>query len=153
MSEAESTKRKPLIIGGLLGLVFLGAAAVVGWSQAIWPLNQGSETALSRRAQYYWDMKTSGDTLGAYELMAKAYRRRVTPAGFSRIGQGLVIHTGAKVQGVAIAEDADVAEVEIELKHRFNREHFVDMEAASTITERWVFEDGGWYRWPFGHRG
>ncbi len=151
MSEAVPSKRKPLLVGGLLGAVVLAAALAIGWSQAIWPLNQTSPTALSRRAQQFWDLKTAGDVLGAYSYMAESYRRRVAPAGFGRQGQGLVIHTGAAVQEVEI--DGETASVLIELKHRFNKPHFADMETTSDITERWVFENGAWYRWPFGLRG
>lgn len=88
----------------------------------------------------------SGDTLGAYEYMAESYRRRVSPSGFSREGSGLVVHTGAKVLGVRL--DDKGGEVQIELKHIFNKEHFDKSELTSTIKERWVFENGGWYRWP-----
>ena len=104
--------------------------------------------ALARRAQRFWDLKLSGDTLGAYDYMAESYRRRVTPIGFSRQGAGLVVHTGAKVQTVRIDEKS--GEVDVELKHIFNKEHFEKMETTSVVTERWVFENGGWYRWPMG---
>jgi len=152
VSEAVPS-RKPLLLGGVVLVVALSVALAVAWSQAIWPLNQASEKALSRRAQYFWDLKTSGDTLGAYAYMAESYRRRVTPAGFARLGQGLVIHTGATVKDVEVDEEAAVAEVDIELRHRFNKEHFVDMETTSNVTERWILENGAWYRWPFGFRG
>ena len=42
----------------------------------------------------------------------------------------------------------EFGEVEIELKHIFNKEHFDKSETTSLIKERWVFENGGWYRWP-----
>ena len=151
MSEAVPSNRKPLLLGGLLAVVVLAAALVLGWTQAIWPLNQTSPKALSRRAQQFWDLKTAGDVLGAYSYMAEAYRKRVAPAGFGREGQGLVIHTGAAVREVEV--DGQTANVQIELKHRFNKPHFADMETTSNITERWVFENGAWYRWPFGFRG
>jgi len=151
MSEAVSSKRAPLILGSSVAAIVLTAGLGAAWYQAIWPLNQHSEKALARRAQYFWDLKTSGDVSGAYQYMAEAYRRRVTPAGFGREGQGLVIHTGAAVQGVHLDEAG--AEVDVELKHRFNKPHFADMESTSLVSERWVFENGAWYRWPFGFRG
>jgi hypothetical protein len=151
MSEAVSSKRVPLILGGLVATMVLAVGSAWAWQQAIWPLNQASEKALARRAQYFWDLKTSGDVAGAYQYMAEAYRRRVTPAGFGREGQGLVIHTGASVQAVHIDEAG--AKVDVELRHRFNKPHFADMESTSLIAERWVFENGAWYRWPFGFRG
>jgi len=120
---------------------------LAGWRYAVWPLNQHSEVALARRAQRFWDLKLSGDTLGAYGYMADSYRRRTTPSGFGRQG-GLVVHTGAKVQTVRIDDRGGA--VDIELKHIFNKEHFDKMEASSIVTERWVFENGGWYRWPMG---
>jgi hypothetical protein len=129
-------------------LAIVGVAAFAGWRYAVWPLNQDSEVALARRAQRFWDLKLSGDTLGAYDYMAESYRRRITPTGFARQGMGMVIHTGARVQSVSVDEKG--GQVEIELKHVFNKEHFDKSETTSTVTERWVFENGGWYRWPMG---
>ena len=58
-------------IGGIILLAI--ALLAFGWQQAIWPLNQGSERALERRVQQFWDLKTSGDTLGAYDYMVKVW--------------------------------------------------------------------------------
>ncbi|MEO1996868.1 MAG: hypothetical protein ABGZ17_16505, partial [Planctomycetaceae bacterium] len=132
----------------LLPVLVLGAGGVWGWNEAVWPLNQHSEKALARRAQLYWDLKTSGDIMGAYEIMAESYRRRVTPAGFAQIGGGLVIHTGAAVESVELDEAG--AAVSIELRHYLNRPAFRNLKQTSKITERWVFEDGAWHRWPMG---
>jgi hypothetical protein len=126
----------------------VGVAGFAGWRYAIWPLNQHSEVALAQRAQRFWDLKLSGDTLGAYGYMAESYRRRISPAGFGRDGVGLVIHTGAKVQSVRI--DDKGGEVQVELKHILNKEPFDKTEATSIVTERWVFENGEWHRWPIG---
>lgn len=131
-----------------LGLVVVGIAGAAAWRQAIWPLNQHSEIALARRAQRFWDLKLAGDSIGAYNYMAESYRRRVTPSGFAREGGGLVIHTGARVRDVRIDERGGA--VEIELKHILNKEHFDKTEVTSIVTERWVFENQGWYRWPLG---
>lgn len=134
---------------GITFAVALGVGAfLLGWKLAIWPLNQRSEAALARRAQQFWDLKLAGDTLGAYQLMAESYRRRVSPSGFARQGGGLVIHTGATVRATRIDEAG--GQVEIDLRHILNKEHFESAEATSTVTERWVFENGGWYRWPPG---
>lgn len=142
-----ATGRKYLWVA-LAVVAIVGVGGLAGWRFAVWPLNQHSEVALARRAQRFWDLKLSGDTLGAYDYMAGSFRRRITPTGFSQQGLGLVVHTGAKVQKVRI--DDRGGEVEIELRHIFNREHFDKTEATSIITERWVFENGGWYRWPMG---
>jgi hypothetical protein len=123
-------------------------AGFAGWRYAIWPLNQHSEVALARRAQRFWDLKLSGDTLGAYDYMAESYRRRVTPTGFAREGMGFVVHTGAKVESVHI--DDKGGEVQVELKHILNKPPFDKTETTSMVTERWVFENGEWYRWPMG---
>lgn len=151
MSDTVPSKRKALLLGGLVAVVVLAAGLSYAWSQAVWPLNQASETALLRRAQQYWDLKTSGDLLGAYGYMAEAYRRRVTPGGFARRSGGPVVHTGGTVRGAKL--DGDAAEVEVELKYRFDEGVFAQMENVSTIRERWVLEDGAWYRWPVGYRG
>jgi len=142
-----AARRKYLWVALALVAV-VGVTGLAAWRYAVWPLNQHSEVALARRAQRFWDLKLSGDMLGAYDYMAESYRRRTTPTGFTRQGMGLVIHTGAKVQDVRL--DDKGGEVEIELKHVFNKEHFDKTEAVSTVTERWVFENGGWYRWPMG---
>jgi hypothetical protein len=126
--------------------LLLGALLVVGWQNAIWPLNQHSDRALARRAQQYWDLKISGDTLGAYDFMAASYRRRVTPDGFARVGGGVVVHTGAVVKSVQIDDRGGL--VDLELRYVLNREHFADMETVAEVKERWVFEDGAWHRWP-----
>lgn len=147
MSENTSTPfRKFLVIA--LPVMLLAGAGYWGWQEAIWPLNQQSAKALQRRAQLYWDLKTSGDIMGAYEIMAESYRRRVTPAGFARIGGGIVVHTGATVDSVEIEDDS--ASVDLYLRHYLNRPAFRDMEHESKITERWVFENGAWHRWPMG---
>ncbi len=153
MPEAVSNSRQPLLWGAIAAIVALSAVAAIGWSEAVWPFNQRSEQALARRAQYFWDMKVAGDVAGAYEYMAESYRRRVTPAGFARDGQGMVLHTGATVVDVEVDEAEPVAEVDLEILHRFNRAAFVDMENKSKVTERWIFENGTWYRWPASFRG
>jgi hypothetical protein len=151
MSEAVPGKRKPLLLGGVVATVVLAAGLAFAWSEAIWPLNQESATALERRAQHFWDLKTSGDLLGAYGYMAEAYRRRVTPGGFARGAAGPIIHTAGSVRSVEV--DGSAAEVEVELQHRFDHGAFSQMENMSTVTERWVLEDGAWYRWPVGFGG
>lgn len=140
-----------MLLGGLLAAVVLFAATGYAWTEAIWPLNQGSEKALARRAQYFWDMKVAGDILGAYQYMSETYRKRVTVDGFSRIGQGLVVHTGAEVDEIEVGDG--VATVDLRLKHRFNKKGFEDLETVSEVQDRWVFENGTWYRWPAGWRG
>jgi hypothetical protein len=126
--------------------VLVSVAVIAGWQNSIWPLNQHSEKALARRAQQYWDLKISGDTLGAYGFMAASYRRRVTPDGFARVGGGLVIHTGAVVKSVHV-HDGD-ATVDLELRYVLNHGRFADTESVVEAKERWVFEDGAWHRWP-----
>lgn len=142
-----ATRRKYLWVT-LSVLAMVSVAGFAGWRYAIWPLNQHSEVALARRAQRFWDLKLSGDTLGAYDYMAESYRRRVTPTGFARQGMGLVVHTGAKVESVRI--DDKGGEVQVELKHILNKPPFDKTETTSMVTERWVFENGEWYRWPMG---
>lgn len=143
------TARRKYLTGSLAVLMIVGAAGFAGWQLAIWPLNQHSEIALARRAQRFWDLKLSGDTRGAYDYMIESYRRRVSEAGFAREGVGLVVHTGAKVLSTRLVAD-DTGEVQLELKYIVNKEHFNKAEVNSVVTERWVFEDGSWYRWPVG---
>lgn len=131
---------------GIVAFLLVTAAIAVAWHNGIWPLNQHSEAALARRAQQFWDLKISGDTLGAYDYMVESYRRRVRPDGFGRIGGGMVIHTGAKVKSVELDDKGGV--VDMELRYVVNREHFVDMENTAQVKERWVFENGAWHRWP-----
>jgi hypothetical protein len=121
------------------------AAAGLAWRNAIWPLNQTSDVALARRAQYFWDLRLSGDTLGAYNYMTESYRRRVDPVAFSKT-QGLVVWTGAKVESVQLDDKGGL--VQIEIKYRLAKPHFADMESSNVITERWVVENGEWHRWP-----
>ena len=147
MQKSSSNRLKRVLLV-LLPVLVLGAGGICAWQEAVWPLNQHSEKALARRAQLYWDLKTAGDIIGAYEIMAESYRRRVTPAGFARIGGGLVVHTGATVESVEM--NATGAAVAIELRHFLNRPAFRDMEQTSKVKERWVFEHGAWHRWPMG---
>lgn len=135
----------PLMVAASVAIV---VSVVVAWQAAVWPFNQHSERALARRAQHFWDLKIAGDTLGAYAYMADVYRRRVTPIGFKNEGGGAIVHTGAKVAGVRLDEKGGV--VDIDLKHVYNKPHYSDLELSSRVSERWVFENGAWYRWPPG---
>lgn len=153
MRESVPSSRKTPVFGVIATAMVVAVAVSIAWTQALWPLNQRSEQALARRAQYFWDMKVAGDVAGAYQYMAESYRRRVTPAGFARDGQGLVLHTGATVLAVNVDAEEPVAKVNVEISHRFNKAAFVDMENKSSIQERWIFENGGWYRWPASFRG
>lgn len=136
---------RPLLVAAL---VVIGAAACVAYYAAIWPLNQRSEAALTRRAQQYWDYKVAGDPARAYELMASSYRRRVPLAGFANQPASGVSHTGARVLATRI--DGDGASVDVELRYRAIHPRFSSMETTSVITERWIFEGNAWYRWPVG---
>ena len=133
------------VVAGVLAAVLLAVGFGFAWKAAIWPLNQQSEAALARRAQYFWDLRLSGDYLGAYDHMIEAYRRRVGPAGFARVG-GIVVWTGAKVTGVELDEKGGL--VEIAITYRLAKSGYSDIESTSTVKERWVLEDGAWHRWP-----
>ncbi|MFP6662694.1 MAG: hypothetical protein VCC00_00660 [Deltaproteobacteria bacterium] len=146
--ETRSANSLRRAFPGFLAVLVLAGGGLGCWPEAESPPNQHSEKALAQRAQLYWDLKTSGDIMGSYEIMAESYRRRVTPAGFARIGSGLVVHTGATVESVKMNDMG--AEVAIELRHYLNRPAFRDMEQVSRVIERWVFENGAWYRWPMG---
>ena len=141
MSEAVPSKRKPILLGGLVAVGVLTAGLSFAWTQAVWPLNQESSTALERRAQQFWDLKTSGDMLAAYGYMADAYRRRVTPGAFARSTVGKVIHTRGTVLDVEL--EGPAANVDIELKYRFDHGVFAKMENVSKVRDRWVLESGG----------
>jgi hypothetical protein len=128
-----------------LAAVVVFAAAGLAWRNSIWPLNQTSDVALARRAQYFWDLRLSGDMLGAYNYMTESYRRRVDPVAFSKT-QGLVVWTGAKVKSVQLDDKGGL--VQIEIRYRLGKPHFADKESSNVITERWVVENGEWHRWP-----
>lgn len=132
-----------LVAGAVLGVLLIGLALWRGGPL----LDQTSEEALLRRAQLYWDLRLAGDTAGAYDLMSAAYRRRVTPAQFAREG-GALIRTGAQVKSVTIDEKG--ALVDVELKSRMADPRFAEIENVGVARERWVIEDGAWYRWPPG---
>ncbi|MFM7144268.1 MAG: hypothetical protein ACKO2K_20385, partial [Alphaproteobacteria bacterium] len=80
------------------------------WVEAIWPLNQQSSKALARRAQSFWDMRLSGDSMGAYDYMTEAYRRRVDAAGFARSG-GIVVWTKAAVKDVELDDKGGLVDL------------------------------------------
>jgi hypothetical protein len=136
-------------------LAFLGAAVlaiVVALGVAVaWKggslFDQTSPEALQRRAQLFWDLQIAGDNAGAYELMASSFRRRVTPAQFKREAASIV-RTGATVKSVEVNEKGGL--VEVELASRLTDPKFADLENKGTARERWVIEDGAWYRWPPG---
>jgi len=148
--ELLGGKRRQVLIAALALCVVVAIGVVVASSLAIWPFNQHSAKALERRAQYYWDLRISGDILGAYQYMAETYRRRVEVSGFAREG-GSVVWTGAKVRSVTLDDAGGL--VEITLKYRFQQPNFAGMENESTVKERWVFENGTWFRWPPGSEG
>jgi len=139
---------RSLQAGKLIAAV--GVFAVIGAAAWTWiapMLDSTSEQALVRRAQLFWDLKVAGDTMGAYDLMSATYRRRVTPAQFAREG-GRVIRTGAKVTGVRL--DDSGALVDIKMTWRFAQPNFAELDQESHSRERWVLEDGSWYRYPPG---
>jgi hypothetical protein len=117
----------------------------LAWRAAIWPLNQDSAPALERRAQLFWDFRLAGDPASAYDYMMESYRRRVTPSAFAS-GGGMVVYTGAQVKGITLDDKGGL--VDIEIKYRIARKGFSDLESTSVIKERWVLENGAWYRWP-----
>lgn len=136
----------PKLLGLAAAIALLGGAFVLAWNAAIWPLNQHSAKALERRAQYFWDLRISGDAMGAYQYMTDSYRRRVTPTGFARSGAGLVQWTKAAVKGVTLDEKGGL--VDVELTYRVAKPGFKAMESTDVARERWVIEGGGWHRWP-----
>ena len=141
----EQPKKSGFKAGWLVvGILLLGG--VFAWQRGWIGPDPRTEEALLQRAQLFWDRKTSGDTMGAYEMMAGSYRKRVGPQGFAAFGQGLIIHTGATVQSATLDDAGGV--VTLELRHIFNKPAFRDLENQSIVSERWVFEDGAWYRWP-----
>lgn len=135
----------------ILLVIFLIGAGLVSWNRGWIGPDARTEEALLQRAQLFWDRKTSGDVQGAYDMMAESYRKRVGPQGFATFGQGLIIHTGATVESATLDDAGGV--VVLELRHIFNKPAFRDLENQSMITERWVFENGAWYRWPPGRAG
>lgn len=143
------------LTGARLALVLMVALVVAGvgawaWSEAIWPLNQGSARALERRAQEYWDLQVAGDKFGAYQYLAESYRKRVTPSAFSTEGSSIV-WTSAQLKKVQL--DGSSAQIELNLKYRFLHPKYDFGTAETNSNERWVFENGGWYRWPPGLGG
>ena len=146
VGEAKaSVLRRPVVLAGITALVLLALAFGVAWRAAIWPLNQQSDKALARRAQLFWDLRLSGDALGAYEYMMEAYRRRVDGNGFARSG-GIVMWTGAEVKNVTLDEKGGL--VDIEIRYRIAKGKLAEKESSNVIRERWVLENGEWYRWP-----
>ncbi len=145
--EGAVVRTRGLLFAVLTGAVLLGALALILWRGGPGVFDQTSDAALARRAQLYWDLEVTGDTKGAWELMVSAFRRRVTPAQFARQG-GRVIRTGARVKSVE--RDEKGALVEVELRWRFAHPNFAEIEHEQTIRDRWVLEDGAWYRWPPG---
>jgi hypothetical protein len=141
----SSALGRPAVLGAISAVVLLALAFGLAWQAAIWPLNQQSEKALGRRAQVFWDLRLSGDALGAYQYMMEAYRRRVDAGAFARQG-GMVIHTGARVKDVTLDEKGGL--VDVEISYRIAKDRFRDLESTNVIRERWILENGAWYRWP-----
>lgn len=133
--------------GAVLGALVAAATLALGfaWVEAIWPLNQQSSKALARRAQSFWDMRLSGDSMGAYDYMTEAYRRRVDPAGFARSG-GIVVWTKAAVKDVQLDDKGGL--VDLDITYKIAKPGLSDLETTNTVRERWIQENGGWYRWP-----
>lgn len=140
-----SVLRRPAVLGAVTAVVLCALAFAIAWQAAIWPLNQQSARALSRRAQLFWDLRISGDSFGAYQYMMEAYRRRVDPNGFARSG-GIVVWTGAQVKKVTLDEKGGL--VDVEIRYRVAKENAANIESSNEVRERWVLENGEWYRWP-----
>jgi hypothetical protein len=146
VSASTATGGKTLVFAGLGVAAIVLALGVFLWKGNPF-VDQTSADALSRRAQLFWDLRIAGDTLGAYNLMAASYRRRSTPAQFAREGSSIA-RTGATVKGVKLDDKGGL--VEVELKTRLVDPKFSVLENTGTARERWVLEDGAWYRWPPG---
>ncbi|HAC78755.1 MAG TPA: hypothetical protein DCG06_00545, partial [Deltaproteobacteria bacterium] len=78
MSEEQPKKAGSSAVWLVVGALVLGGA-IVSWERGWIGPDQMTEEALVQRAQLFWDRKTSGDTMGAYEMMAESYRKRVGP--------------------------------------------------------------------------
>ena len=142
-SEIGSKRSRKGMLAAVAGLALL--ALGFAWYEAIWPLNQQSAKALGRRAQHFWDMRLAGDSMGAYAYMTEAYRRRVDPAGFARSG-GIVVWTKATVKDVGLDDKGGL--VDLEITYKIAKPGLTDLETKNVVRERWVQENGGWYRWP-----
>lgn len=138
----SASRRSIGLVGAGIVLAALGFA--LAWNMAIWPLNQGSAKALAHRAQYFWDLRIAGDSMGAYDYMVETYRRRVDPNGFAKAG-GIVVWTKADVKDVTLDEKGGL--VDIEIRYRVAKRG-MDLETSNIVRERWVVEDGEWRRWP-----
>lgn len=147
MREGAVVRSRGVLFAGLAGAALVAALGLALWRSGAFVSDPTSEEALARRAQLFWDLEISGDTKGAWELMVSTFRRRVTPAQFARQG-GRVIRTGARVKSVKL--DDKGALVDVELRWRFAHPNFQEIEHKQTIRDRWVLEDGAWYRWPPG---
>ena len=142
-SSRTASAGRGAVAATLAALALLGLG--LAWTQAIWPLNQGSPKALARRAQAFWDMRLSGDSMGAYDYMTEAYRRRVDPAGFARSG-GIVVWTKAAVKDVQMDDKGGL--VDLDITYKIAKPGLTDLETTNTVRERWILENGGWHRWP-----
>ena len=59
-----------------------------------------------------------------------------------------IVWTSAEIKKVELDEAS--ARVVLALKYRCLHPKYDFGAAETNSTERWVFENGGWYRWPMG---
>jgi hypothetical protein len=50
------------------------------------------------------------------------------------------------VKGVTLDDSGGL--VDVEMSWRFAHPNFAELDQKSVSRERWVLEDGSWYRWP-----
>ncbi len=101
-----------------------------------------AEEIVAKKAQVYWDARTTGNPKAAYKLTPPSYRKEVPEAQF--IGEKAATYAlSAKVRKVACEPEVCVVGLDLQIKPPMLG------VKTSTIgmyyTEKWVLEDGRWW--------
>lgn len=144
IKQAEGVKKKPLyhnlII--LFFLFFLSACA------KDFQLKKKEEfQVLRNRIEEYWGFIIKGEIEKAYILEHPKYREEISLLKYLNRFK-VVKYENFEIMDIKI--EANRAEAEIEITHRYMVKHFIDKNIKKKIIDRWVKTKGFWFHFPEG---
>jgi len=107
------------------------------------------EQQVAGRVQSYWNATVTGDHKTTYGLMTPGYRERLSYEQHVALSQPFAKFLSAKILKVDCAQP-NSCQVDIQLIYKDINigKRVIKGEQSSTFQDRWIQEDGRWWRFP-----